>query len=175
MRWLASQRSLVLPAPLKRRTGRQSRAGRFRVHKNFFPLPGTESQFRGRPSRSLVPITTTSLRPLPCYCMQNTQPTFYVLLTVHFGIILISNQLDAQFLFLICSILYMFRENPCTSSGESIVSIQHLVYAGMQVRKELSSFLTCIPDGHLYRVTYTRRCIDTIDSPDDEHGVARNM
>ena len=25
------------------------------------------------------------------------------------------------------------------------------------------------------RVTCTRGCIDTIDSPDDEHGVARNM
>jgi hypothetical protein len=37
------------------------------------------------------------------------------------------------------------------------------------------SDLTCIPDGHLHRVTYTRRCIDTIDSPDDEHEVARNM
>jgi len=24
-------------------------------------------------------------------------------------------------------------------------------------------------------VTYTRGCIDTIDSPDDEHKVARNM
>ena len=33
---------------------------------------------------------------------------------------------------------------------------------------------TCIPDGHLHRATYTR-CIDTIDSPDDENGVARNM
>jgi hypothetical protein len=29
-----------------------------------------------------------------------------------------------------------------------------------------------IPD--IYQ-TYTRGCIDTIDSPDDEHGVARNM
>jgi hypothetical protein len=28
---------------------------------------------------------------------------------------------------------------------------------------------------HLHRVTYTRRCIHTNDSPDDEHGVARNM
>jgi hypothetical protein len=65
----------------------------------------------------------------------------------------------------------------------------------MQVRKELPdgrlvcrsgrNFLmavwyagqegTCIPDGHLHRVTHTRRCIDTIDSPDDEHEVARNM
>ena len=28
---------------------------------------------------------------------------------------------------------------------------------------------------HRHRVTYTRCCIDTIDSPDDEHGVAGNM
>jgi hypothetical protein len=37
------------------------------------------------------------------------------------------------------------------------------------------SSLTCIPDGHLNTVIYTRWCIDTIDSPDDEHWVARNM
>jgi hypothetical protein len=37
----------------------------------------------------------------------------------------------------------------------------------MQVGKEL--------DGNLHRVTYTRCCIDTTDSPDDEHEVARNM
>jgi hypothetical protein len=30
----------------------------------------------------------------------------------------------------------------------------------------------CILDGH---VTYTGSCIDTIDSPDDEHEVTRNM
>jgi len=34
---------------------------------------------------------------------------------------------------------------------------------------------TCILDGHLHRVTYTRCCIDTIDCPDDEHKAARNM
>jgi len=33
----------------------------------------------------------------------------------------------------------------------------------------------CIPDGHLQGVVYTTWCIDTIDSPDDEHWVARNM
>ena len=33
----------------------------------------------------------------------------------------------------------------------------------------------CIPDGHLHRVIHTRWCIDTIDSPNDEHCVARNM
>jgi hypothetical protein len=36
-------------------------------------------------------------------------------------------------------------------------------------------FPTCILDGHLHRVTHTRCCIDTIDSADDEHEVARNM
>jgi hypothetical protein len=64
----------------------------------------------------------------------------------------------------------------CSSSGESILSIQHLVYvtlystpSGMQVDP------TCLPEGHLHTVTYTRCCIDTIDSLDDEHKVARNM
>jgi len=33
----------------------------------------------------------------------------------------------------------------------------------------------CIPHGHLHRVTYTRGCIDRIDSHDDEHLVVRNM
>ena len=35
--------------------------------------------------------------------------------------------------------------------------------------------LAYTPDGPLYRVTYTRRRIYTIDSPDDGHVVARNM
>jgi hypothetical protein len=48
------------------------------------------------------------------------------------------------------SILYMFRATSYSSSGESIVSI------------------------HLHIVTITARCIDTIDSPDDEHEVDRN-
>ena len=34
---------------------------------------------------------------------------------------------------------------------------------------------TCVRNGHRHRETYTRCCIDTIDSPDDEHEVARNM
>ena len=33
---------------------------------------------------------------------------------------------------------------------------------------------TCIPDGHLHRVTYTRCRIDTVNSPDDGHMSARN-
>jgi len=34
---------------------------------------------------------------------------------------------------------------------------------------------TCTPNGHLYRVTYTRCRIYTINSPDDGHVAARNM
>jgi len=34
---------------------------------------------------------------------------------------------------------------------------------------------TCIPDGHLHRVTYTRCRIDKINFPDDEYMSARNM
>jgi hypothetical protein len=45
----------------------------------------------------------------------------------------------------------------------------------MQVWTERSSVQTCIADGHLHRVTYTRYQIDTIESPDDEHLNARNM
>ena len=61
------------------------------------------------------------------------------------SIILINNQLDVQFLlYLFISILYMFRATLCSSSGETIVSIQNLVYvtlcrwpSSMQVGKEL--------------------------------------
>jgi hypothetical protein len=66
----------------------------------------------------------------------------------------------------------MFRATPCSSSGESIVSVQHLVCVTLC---RWPSFPTCILDGHLHRVTHTRCCIDTIDSPDDEHRVAWNM
>jgi hypothetical protein len=38
-----------------------------------------------------------------------------------------------------------------------------------------SSIQTCIPEGHLHRVTYTRRRIDTINSPDDGQVTVRNM
>jgi len=39
----------------------------------------------------------------------------------------------------------------------------------------LSRSVTFTRNGHRHRVTYTRCFIDTIDSPDDEHEVARNM
>jgi len=33
----------------------------------------------------------------------------------------------------------------------------------------------CTQNGHLFRVTYTKYRIDTINSPDDGHMAARNM
>jgi len=70
----------------------------------------------------------------------------------------------------------MFRATLCSSSGESIISI-HLAYVTLCMGPSVMrvgkgrNFPTRIPN----RVTYTRCCIDTIDSPDNEHKVARNM
>jgi len=72
-------------------------------------------------------------------------------------------------MYLFISFLYKFRATQCSSSGESIVSIHHLVYI------TLCRWLVCRHTSHLHRVIYTRWCIDTIDSPDDEHWVARNL
>jgi len=65
-------------------------------------------------------------------------------LSVHLGTIRVNNQIDALFNAFI-SLLYMFRATQCSSSGESIVSIHHLVYftpcrwpSDMKVREELS-------------------------------------
>jgi len=33
----------------------------------------------------------------------------------------------------------------------------------------------CTPNGHIYKVTYSKCRIDTINSPDDGHMTARNM
>ena len=61
----------------------------------------------------------------------------------------------------------MFRVTKCSSSGESILSIRPLVYVGDRA--------VCIPHGHMHRVTYVKGRIDTVDSPDDEQLVDRNM
>jgi hypothetical protein len=78
--------------------------------------------------------------------------------------------------------IYMFRAAMCHSSGELIVSIWYLVYVtlytwpfGVQVWMRPRLIQTCTPNGHLYTVTYTRYCIDTINSPDNRHMAARNI
>ena len=52
---------------------------------------------------------------------------------------------------------------------------RHLLIFLLQGDRFVCRSPTCRRNGHLHRVTYTRGCIDTTDSPDDEHGVARNM
>ena len=98
----------------------------------------------------------------------------------------VNNQLDSQFFFLV----YLFQTSLHVSSSHVLIirrvncinttsgichSVQMTVqYAGLD-GDPTSSIQACIPDGHPYRVTYTRRRIDRIDSPDDEHITARNM
>jgi len=128
-------------------------------------------------SRAKCNIFTKNLkiiRPL-CVCSitriynyglskHNFSPPLRIKLCLDF----VNNQLDAQlFLYMFISILYMFRAAMCPSSGELIVSI-HLVY-------RLQSYLNLHTKRHLYRVTYTRCRIDTINSPDDGRMLARNM
>jgi hypothetical protein len=73
---------------------------------------------------------------------------FYILATVHLRIILINNQLNAQFLlYIFISILYMLRATLCSSSGESFVSIQHLVHV---------TLFKCIYNIYIMYNVYTR-------------------
>jgi len=73
---------------------------------------------------SRLSLTAEARSSTPNQCFM-----FYVLLTVDLGIILVNNQLDAQFFpYMFISILYMFGATMCSSSGESILSIRHLVY-----------------------------------------------
>jgi len=70
----------------------------------------------------------------------------------------------------------------CPSSGEIILSIWHLVYVTLcrwpydvQVWMSHSLIQTCTPNGHLFRVTYTRCHIDTISSLDDGHNCPKHV
>jgi hypothetical protein len=61
-----------------------------------------------------------------------------------------------------------------------VVNIMRILYKDrlaflVNEKLDAGSGPTCILDGHLHRVTHSRCCIDTIDSPDDENEVARNM
>jgi hypothetical protein len=93
--------------------------------------------------------------------------------------ILINDQLDAQFPYIFISIFCMFLAT-CAHRQESQLYQYNIWYMSLcvgdrPVCRSGISYPTRIPDGHLYRVTYTRCCGDTSDSPDDEHKVARNM
>jgi hypothetical protein len=97
---------------------------------------------------------------------------------LHLGIILVNDQLDAQFSFLVC----LFQSSTCFEQPRAHHQLYqyNAWYMSVCVSDRLvcrlgRNFPACILDGHIHKVTYTRHCIDTIDSPDDEHEAARNM
>jgi len=111
---------------------------------------------------------------------------FYVLLTVHLGIILVNNQLDAQFSFRICLFQISTRfEHSCAHHQENQLYQYDIWYMSLYVGdRQVCGFglnwfgrIQFHPNlhVHVHRVTYTRCRIDTVDSPDDEHMSARNM
>jgi hypothetical protein len=83
-------------------------------------------------SSCLVLLPSLSV-PSVFWCEQlwiRVRVKFYILVTVHYGVILINKQLDPQFLlYVFISILYMFWRTLCSSSGESIVTVR---YAGRE-------------------------------------------
>jgi hypothetical protein len=102
------------------------------------------------------------------------------MLTVHLGIILVNDQLDAQFFFLI----RLFQSSACFEQPrahhqENKLCQYNFWYMALLCKRPYSmlvgKFRTCILYGHLHRVPYTRSCIDTIDSLDDEHEVAKHV
>ena len=93
---------------------------------------------------------------------------------------MVNDQLDAQFFTMYFFPFSTCFEQPRAHHQENQLYQYNIWYMSLCVGGRLvcrsgSSFPTCTPNGHLHRVTYTRYCIDTIDSPDDEHEVARNM
>jgi hypothetical protein len=90
-------------------------------------------------------------------------------------VLFVNNQLDAQFFYMYIYFysLHISGSHMCPSLAELTVSI-HLVYVTLHrwsfsVRVWMSLIQTCTANGHLYRVTYTRCRIKTINSPDDGH------
>jgi len=67
--------------------------------------------------------------------------------------------------------IYMFRAISCSSSGDQIVLIQHLVLS-LSVRDRPVHLCT---GRSLTESDNTRCCINRILSPEDEQDVARNM
>jgi len=102
---------------------------------------------------------------------------FEVLAAVQWGFVfkfLLMTNLMHFFMYLFISSLYMFRASQCSSLGDWIVLIHHLVWLVC-----VSDCLVCRPYRHtkqlLTQTNHTRWCINTIWSPDDEHCDAQNM
>jgi hypothetical protein len=89
-------------------------------------------------------------------------PEFYIPVTVHLGIILINNQLDA--ISFICIYIFIYLDSLHVSSNLVLIirivkcintsSGMSLGVGDRPVCRSVSSFQTCITDGHLHRLTY---------------------
>jgi len=104
----------------------------------------------------------------------NEQVFFDVLLTVHLGIILAIDQLNAQILVFLNKLfifLYMFRALLCSSSVGQIalhsIWYRHALYVAVRCAGEHQMAT--------YRVWRYQMLYNTIWPPDDEHNSARNM
>jgi hypothetical protein len=128
----------------------------------------------GRGQGAIIRSKLTKVSRMHLLVHEQIKWVFYILLAVHLCLFVMNNHLDAQFL-LYVFIYFDFStcfEQLCAHHQESQLYQFNVWYMS---GRNCSSFPTCIPDGHLHRVPYTRCCTDTIDSPDDEHRVARNM
>jgi len=96
-------------------------------------------------------------------------------------LILFNDQLDAQFFF-----VYIYFNSVHVSNLQVLIirrfncinkipGISHSMWATVRYACLDVSVQTCIPGGHLQRMTCTRYLIDIIESPDDEHLNVRNM
>jgi hypothetical protein len=106
----------------------EDRTGQLSLYKCTFQSAETGWKACTNPLQRSVAITI--FKCVSPYLWRENGAGFYVLLTVHIGIILVNDQLDAQFFFFLYTFiqnLYMFRALMCSSLGELIVSI-HLVY-----------------------------------------------
>jgi hypothetical protein len=111
----------------------------------------------------------TSTRAVATGSMLTRLVPFYILLTVHLVMILGKWPNWCTILsYVFISILFMFRATSCSSSGESIVLIQHLVYvtpcrwpSGMQVGTFLSDLHTkrSPTQSDIYQILYWYNCL----------------
>ena len=89
---------------------------------------------------------------------------------------LVNDQIDAQFFS-----MYLFKfstcfEQPRAHHQDNQLYQYRIWYMSLCVSDgSMCRSPICTRNGHRHRVTYTRGYIDTINSPDDEHEVSRNM
>ena len=112
---------------------------------------------------------------------------FFVETTFWENLISCSNLMHHLFIIFI-NFLYMFRAILCSSSGGFVVYIQHLVLCmslflgDRSVHRQLEDWL-CQSSNCLWTerspkksdIQRTRCCMYTMNPPDDEHNIARNM